>query len=207
MSNKTRIGWGCPIPYGTSEKTSVVLDRASNNDFSQWDFTACKAINDWPTSARMSCVELQGERRPDDVVPNHLGLIVVSEKCREVIQEIEGAEKCVEFLRVQLDYLGQDVGKFYVVNILASIAAMDRNLSRFDVYTSLDETPRRVGDIKTVRRLVLLPGLLKPEVPVFRLKESPMWVLFSPLLRAAIESADVRGFEWIEVSVSSDGAD
>jgi hypothetical protein len=197
-------GWANPIPYGTAEETSVVLDWASHDDFGSWDLAACGPIQDWPPDARMSCTELEGERKPDDVVPNHLGLIVVSQKCRDVMLSVPGASDCVQFLPCRLDYRGMNLGTYYVVNVIASVAAFDGERSRFDVYTSLDGSVQPVGSVKSIRHLVLLPGRLKAEVPVFRLREKLTWVIFSPSLRGALDSAGVTGFEWWEVALSSD---
>ena len=203
MDLKVR-GWASPIPYGTSEETSIVLDKASHDDFAAWDFAACAPIEDWPKDARMSCVDLEGNRSPDDVVPNHLGLIVVSQKCRDTMEEVPGIGNCVQFLPVQLDYRGEDFGVYYVVNVIASVAAFDNERSRYDVYTSLDVGGQPIGSVKSIRRLVLLPGALKADVPVFRLREKLTWVLFSPLLRSVIDLAGVTGFDWWEVALSSD---
>jgi len=206
MTDQILPGWANPIPYGTSEETSIVLDKASHNDFAAWDFSACLRVEDWPPDTRMSCTELEGNRAPDDVVPNHLGLIVISNRCREVMLTVEGTGNCIQFLQVQLDYRGKGLGIYFVMNVLSSIRALDKERSRYDVYTSLDEAPQPVGSIKTIRSLVLLPGLLKLAIPVFRLQEKLDWILFSPSLRAAIDSAGIMGFEWNEVSLSSDFA-
>jgi hypothetical protein len=96
------------------------------------------------------------------------------------------------------------LGIYYVVNVLASLPAMDRERSRYEVYTSLDQSPQAVGSVKGIRNLVLLPGALKVNVLVFRLQEMLDWVLFSPSLRASMDAASVLGFEWWEVALSSD---
>ncbi len=158
----------------------------------------------WPVDARMSCTELEGDRKPDDVVPNHLGIMVVSQRCREALLTVPGAGDCVQFLPLRLDYLANDLGVYYAVNVLKSISSLDRERSRYNVYTSLDGGGQPVGSVKSIRNLVLLPGLLKPDVPVFRLQEMPEWVLFSPSVRNALASAGVTGFEWWEVALSSD---
>lgn len=204
MTQGLKRGWARPIPYGTSEDLSIVLDSASHQDFAEWDLVHCTRISNWPLDAKMSCSELQGERAADDVVPNHLGLLVVSEKCRGTMLRVVGMEDCAQFLPVKLDYIRQDIGIYYIVNILASISALERERSRYDVYTSLDEVPLRSGSIKTIRRLVLLAGRLESRVPAFRLQEASEWILFSPLMRESLESAGITGFEWWEVALSSD---
>lgn len=199
-----QVGWARPIPYGTSEETSIMLDRASHGDFSAWELMTCTPIRNWPPDARMSCTELEGDRKPDDVVPNHLGLMVVSQRCRDAVLTVPGASACIEFLPLRLDYLGKDLGVYFVVNVQSAVSALDRERSRYEVYTSLDGGGQPVGSVKSIRNLVLLPGLLKSDVPVFRLREMPEWVLFSPSVRKALESAGVTGFEWWEVALSTE---
>ena len=50
---------------------------------------ACQPIDDWPANATMSCDEVEGDRFPDDVVPNHLGLFVVSERLKQMLLEVD----------------------------------------------------------------------------------------------------------------------
>ncbi len=203
MTNTGSLGWARPIPYGTSEDTSIMLDWASHDDFSSWDLMTCNPIRNWPTDARMSCTELEGDRKPDDVVPNHLGMMVVSPRCREAVLKVPGASGCAEFLPVRLDYLGNDLGVYFAVNVLRAVSVLDRERSRYEVFTSLDAGSQPIGRVKSIRNLVILPGLLKSDVPVFRLQEMPEWVLFSPSMRNALDSAGVTGFEWWEAALSN----
>lgn len=151
MTDRKADSWARAIPYGTSEETSIVLDRASHDDFQDWNLEECKRISTWPADARMSCFELDGPRQPDDVVPNHLGLFIVSNRLRDCLIQ-GGAADFVQLLPVRLDYRGDDVGEFYVVNPLAALAALDFDVSEYSKFSSIDAAQQLAGQVKTIAR-------------------------------------------------------
>jgi hypothetical protein len=194
--------WVRSIPYGTSEDKSIVLDRANPDNFRAWPLDVCRPLSDWPADAAMSCTRLKGNRVPDDVVPNHLRLNVVSERARTVFQRLDPEGQLVQFLPVRLDYRGKDLGEYYVMNLLKSLSALNREQSNLVLFTSLDVSPQPVGTIKAIKRGVLNTADLEYAPHLFRLAEYPTWVLFSPVLQAELAAAGIAGFEFLPVSVA-----
>jgi hypothetical protein len=147
----------------------------------------------------MACTELDGVRVADDVVPNHLGLLVASERLKSVLLDVDPESALVQLLPVRLEYRGNDIGSYYVLNVLQALAALDRPSSSVDLYTSLDTAQQPIGTIKAIRRAVLDREALREAPPLFRLAEDKRWVLFSPELQAAIVEHSITGFHFTEI--------
>jgi hypothetical protein len=194
--------WSRAIPWASSERTSIVLDSASHNNFRAWRLDTGEPATAWPLDARMSCTDLRGERHPDDVVPNHLGLFVVSHRLRGLCDDFKADNSYAEFLPIRLDYRGQDLGEFYILNLLARVAVLDMDRSSVTRYTSLDLARAPVGGIKNVRDAVLSAGRLSGAPPMFRLAEQKRWVIVRPDMRGEIESRSITGLHFTDLPVS-----
>ena len=106
-------------------------------------------------------------------------------------------------LAVQLDFNGDALGEFYIVNLLTSIPALNRDRSSVVVFTSLDHAPAPVGSIKATRHAVLHTYALAGAPPLCRLEEDPRWVLVSPDLRQRLTNGRFTGFRFIDTELST----
>lgn len=202
MTSNERLRWGRVIPEATSEDDCIRLDSAKPNDFERWSLKSCTLIDDWPADASMSCTDLNGPRVPEDVLPNHLGLIVVSNRVQQVLMNVSGVDSAIQLLPVRVDYRGTDLGTYFVINVIACVNALAEN-STVTKFTRLDVV-QRPGGIKSIERAVLQSYALKTAPPIFRLQEYPLWVLFGPVVREALESIGTVGFTCVELLRDSD---
>ena len=193
-------GWARITPYGTSDVHSVVLDWASHADFERWDLEGSRWIDDWPLDAQMGCDNHTGSRLPDDVVPNHLGLFVLSHRGKAVFEDGALAGQ-VQLLPVALKYRDSELGTFWILNTLVRLAALDRHLSDVLLHTNIDLSGAPPGSIKAIRRAVLDPIVLKGAPPVFRLEEYSRFVVASPGLRQRFSEHSVTGMAFSELVV------
>lgn len=203
MRSKPR--WARVYPYSSSEDDFITLNEAYPGDFEHWPLESCTTVVTWPSDASMSCTNLEGPRLPEDALPNHLGLLVVSDRARNVLLKTQGVEAAVQWLPVHVDYRGHPLGDYYVLHVVGCAPALAES-SRVRRYTRQD-VGQQPGSVKSIDRAVLQSYALKTAPPIFRLQEYPRWVLFGPEVREALEANHVRGLSYIELRRDSDEYD
>ncbi len=100
-----------------------------------------------------------------DSIPNLLGLLIVSEKLKAILEKKANAQ--VEFLRIRLRNQKQKLvpKPYYIANVLGSIECVNLKKSK---YTRSEINPDQMHRIK---KLVLDEQRIGAEANLFRLKE------------------------------------
>ncbi|MDY7230924.1 imm11 family protein [Hyalangium rubrum] len=128
---------------------------------------------------------------PADSIPNVLGLHIVSEKLRQLLESETSAH--FEFLPVQLRNHKKKIlsEAYYLANLLDVVTCVDRTHSDF----TADELSK--GKIRLFRKLVLDTEKIKPDAKIFRLGERPRLVIVREDLARTITEAGCRGMQWM----------
>ncbi|RKG95068.1 hypothetical protein D7V97_37875 [Corallococcus sp. CA053C] len=124
-----------------------------------------------------------GGLKPVDSVPNTLGLYIVSEKLRSILESASGAR--FEFLPVKLRNHKRKLlsEPYFVANLLDVVACVDREHSEFRMNQLITH------EIRRFKRLVLDTSKLGPDTKVFRLEERPdMFIIREDLAHTIIEA-------------------
>ncbi len=146
---------------------------------------------DWfPADAELGISDEYGIKLPD-AIPNTVLIHVVSDRLRRILEERSGAR--IEFLSVRI--LGKkrrpDKRPYHVMNLLGSVACLDRPRSDYDVSHILK------NQIARFRKLSLDETRIDPQLKLFRLADMPDLVLVREDLVAEIQAASCTGMTFL----------
>ncbi|WP_437669525.1 imm11 family protein [Sorangium sp. So ce131] len=147
----------------------------------------------FPADEELGISDDYGIKLPD-AIPNTVLIHVISQKMRVFLEDRSGA--LLEFLPVRiLDKKRRpDKRPYHVMNLLGSVACVDRTRSEFDVSHVLKD------QIARFRNLSLDETRIGPDAKMFRLADMPDLVLVREDLVAEIQAAGCTGitFQRIE---------
>lgn len=167
-----------------------VLDRFPSIREYLWHATAGVPVGQalpGPVSLPMS--RRMGGKALADLVPNTLGLLVLSDRAASWFRERVTAP--IEYLPLLIvDHKGRPVSaRFWIANALGRVACVDRRASRYE------ESALAPGEFFGVEQLVLDPARVDPARDLFRIPEMPRLILVTNALAAALRDAALRGVE------------
>ncbi|XDD44752.1 DUF1629 domain-containing protein (plasmid) [Leptospira sp. WS60.C2] len=157
------------------------------------DHTLVKGISvrDWFPSDVVFDFALHKGIKSTDSIPNNLGMHIISEKLRHLLEISSGAR--FEFLPVRLRDHKKKVllDTYYLANLLDVVPCVDRARSDF----SMNKLIR--NEIRRFRKLVLDTNQLKLETRIFRLGERPRLIIVREDLARDIVAAGCTGMQFI----------
>lgn len=132
-----------------------------------------------------------GGLKPGDSVPNILGLYIISEKLRSILESASSAR--FEFLPVKLRNHKQKLlpEPYFLANLLDVVSCVDRERSEFRMNLLIKH------EIRRFKRLVLDTSKLGPDTKIFRLGEKPEMVIIREDLAYTITAAGCTGMEFM----------
>lgn len=124
---------------------------------------------------------------------NTLGLLVVSQEAREVLESGRGAN--IEFLPIRIiDHRGKVASAEYsIANVLGTVDCMDRERS---VFKSSHLDP---NVFTSCRKLVLREENIPADVDIFRLSSEPTTFLVTHGLKERLEARGLRGMLFVPI--------
>ncbi len=128
-----------------------------------------------------------------DNMPNTLGLKIISEKVKTVLEEHSTSE--CEFLPIKIEnHKGRFVKElFYIANFLESVPCLDKDKSEF-VIDALDKT-----QMDHISHLFLDESKIPDDFDLFRLSEMNTLILIREDLKTKLEEAELSGLNFIEL--------
>ncbi|WP_437605283.1 DUF1629 domain-containing protein [Sorangium sp. So ce834] len=173
------LAWIDELPDGIAEKGYLLNEGAP---CAGW----------FPADAALGISDEYGIKLPD-AIPNTALIHVVSDKLRKTLDERSGAS--IEFLPVRiLDKKRRpDKRTYQVMNLLGSVACLDRSRSDFDASHIVKDQVARF------RTLVLDEARIGPHAKLFRLADMPDLVLIREDLAAEIQAAMCTGMTFQRV--------
>jgi hypothetical protein len=140
----------------------------------------------FPSDAQLGISSEYGIKLPD-AIPNTALIHVISDRLRKILEERSGAS--IEFLPVRILDKKQrpDKRAYHVMNLLDSIACVNRSRSDYDASHILK------NQIARFRRLVLDESRLSPQAKLFRLTDMPDLVIVREDLATEIQAARCTG--------------
>lgn len=125
-----------------------------------------------------------------DALANPFGFSIVSDALKAVL---EAAAAPTEFLPLHvLNHKGRVASaRYWAVNVLLHLAAVDRAHSAYDVDAFYDD------QIDSFERLVLTEGVQEEGAPLFRLQERPRLQLMRDDLVEAIIAQGLTGLQFV----------
>ena len=168
--------------------------------FKEVDIGAGTPINNWNPEAWIKATQPGADGIADDVLQNHLGLKIYSEKLRTILQigNITG----IQYLPVRvLRRSGEEIHGYAIANILNQPGAMDLERSGYSVFKSDDPMPERIGLVSGVYKMVLKrSALLSFDIVVP--KEYPVSTYVSEKFKKIFEASRCTGYGFKEVLLS-----
>jgi hypothetical protein len=179
-----------PFVSGAGDLKGIEPDR----------FREGKRIDNWDESAWLSLEAVSGEGEPDDVLQNHLDLLVFSPRLQQALSQagIGGIQYCPIRI-VSLD--GSEERGFAIANILNLVPALDLQCSDYDQFPRNYFAKQNRGQVRAVRRAVLRGETLNG-IDILRPAEYAASVYVSELFKRAFLTANHTGFSFHEVKVS-----
>jgi hypothetical protein len=143
----------------------------------------------YPMSSRWS-----DRRALYDFQSNTLQLLIVSKRCREVLES--GHHDNIEFLPiVVLDHRGKVASNdYFIAHLLGSVDCMDRERSSFE------PNPLNPDIFGVCDRLVLQDDKIPDDVELFRLSNGPTTYIARQSLKERLEKAGIQGVSFIPES-------
>jgi hypothetical protein len=164
------------------------------------DLRDCKPIGKWLEAACIGCSRTGLEGDPDAVLQNAFGLPIFSRRLRSALDRkgIDG----VQYLPVKVVHCdGRHIDGFSIANVLNCAHALDRRLSKYDVFPDDYFLPQRRGQIRAIKTPVLMRGALVA-FDIIRLAPYKAPIYVSERFVRAFEAIDCTGFSFHEVETS-----
>jgi len=140
------------------------------------------------------------EGEPDDVLQNHLGLAVYSERLRRALDE--AGVRGIQYIPVNVVRFGGEViTGFCIANVLEKRAARDVSKSKIQRFPDDYFLVERRGCIRDLRQPVLCAEALRA-CDVLRLEEYPVTVYVSGRFKNAFEENHCTGYSFSPVGLT-----
>jgi hypothetical protein len=189
--------WYWPVTDNCVQ-TPLRANAADLRGHDLWDFTNGRPLAAWDGSAWYRSGSSAHDGEPDDVLIEHLGIPVYSERLRITLSEagISG----IQHLPVRLFRSdGAEIHGYAIANILNLVPALDLMTSDYTVFG--DDRPDRKGQVRALRRPVLKASLVAG-LDVFRLEEYELFVCVSELFKTVFELGHFTGYSFRQLEIS-----
>lgn len=178
----------------------LVVDCADLNGFDETVFLTGQAIDAWDASAWFKATKPDDDGTPDDVLQNHLGLPIVSQRLRNALED--AGIRDIQYLPVTvIRSNGHRLAGFSIANVLRLVPALDLQRSDYDVFPQDYFLPARRGMVQGIRRAVLLRHALDG-YDVIRLQEFKRGLYVSERFTTVFGAGRFTGYSFHEVPVS-----
>jgi hypothetical protein len=183
--------WYHPVECANTVEDPLVVNRCDLGRYDEWDFMRGKRIRDWDRSIWFASSDRQHDGEPDDVLQNHLGLLIFSAGLRHSLERARVRD--LQYLPIQVRLSdGQAIPGYAIVNILPLIPALDTARTDLDVFPEDYFLPERRGLIRAIRRPVLV-GAAVQNYDIFRLAEYHVMYFVSERFKVAFENGNFTG--------------
>lgn len=184
--------WYDPLRWSNTKADPLVTDSSNLHGHDEWDFMQGKRIVGWRDTAWLASSDYLHDGEPDDVLQNHLGLHVFSERLRDALTRADIGG--IQYLPVDVRLSdGQVIEGFAIANILAMISAFDFKRSNYDVFPDDYFLPERRGLVRAIRKPVLIKSAIA-EYDVFRLAEYDIMHFVSDRFKHVFEAGEFTGY-------------
>jgi hypothetical protein len=188
--------WYKPLRWTNTVADPLVVDSGDLSGHEEWDFTRGDLVNDWNNSAWFASSNYLNDGDPDDVLQNHLGLLIFSARLRRAL---DGANiGGIQYLPVEVRLFDrQDIAGFAIANILPMIRAIDYSKTDFDVFPEDYFLPERRGLVRSIRKPVLIQSAIADH-DVFRLADWKVMYFVSDRFKRVFETGRFTGYTFGE---------
>lgn len=176
-------------------QTFQLLNYEEDKKYFKTSFNSTVSLSDSWTS---KFIEITDEGYPSDspIFWGKSGVQIISKKAKEVLEPI--VSDSIEFLPLIHKSTHE---KYYAMHVLRVLEALDINNTMFEKLSS--------GLIIGCEKFVFIPNVVQNE-PIFKLyingKIHPNYLLVSDQFKNAVLESELKGFEFIEVWDSEEGA-
>ncbi|QOR67317.1 maleate cis-trans isomerase [Cytobacillus suaedae] len=173
----------CNVEEGFSQKYGI-------DEYAIYD---CKVINNWADDLTFYYNPTEGNV-PNDYLATNLGWLIVSEKCRKILEEMNVTN--IQYLPIRIKSLHDEneIQGFSVLNIIGEVEALNLNASVYNYFEVGEEKILSVIKYAVNKDLLL-------NTHIFRLKEDTIPVFVSEKVKKAIRLNKLSGFDFLEIKV------
>lgn len=192
--------WFVPVPCDNTVENPLVVNSRDLNGFEEMAFYVGKRIQGWNRQAWMGARNRRNNGTPDDVLQNDMGLPIFSKSLMSVLKQNKVAG--IQYLPIKV-YLHnhEEVGTFFLANILNVISALDTNRADYDIFPEDYFLPTRRGKIRGIQKSVLIGSNLEG-FDIIRLKEYLVSIYVSERFKSMFLNSGFTGYSFHEVEVS-----
>ncbi len=192
--------WFWVVACDNTVPKPFVADCEDLKKAEELDLLRGQPIEHWDETAWLKASKPENDGDPDDVLQEHLGIPVYSNRLRVALNSasITG----IQYLSLQvLRPNNSPFDGFSIANILNLVAALDFENSDYDRFPEDYFLPERRGMIRGIRRATLLKSALDG-LQVIRLKEYPRSIYVSDEFKAVFESGAFTGYSFHQIQLS-----
>jgi hypothetical protein len=194
------VKWYWVVSCDQTVDDPVVADCADLKGFDEAALLNGQPLDSWDASAWFQATNPEDDGTPDDVLQNHLGLPIFSQRLRNALEE--AGIRDIQYLPVTVIRPdGHRLTGFSIGNVLRLVPALDLQKSDYDVFPQDYFLPTRRGMVQGIRRAVLLGHALN-EYDVIRLKEFKRGLYVSERFTSVFGAGRFTGYSFHEVPVS-----
>ena len=191
--------WYWAVSCDNTVEDPLVVDSADlGMDPDRLD--AGEPVERWSELAWLRAKKLENDGVPDDVLQNHLGIPVYSNRLRAALERavVQG----IQYLPIRLFRpSGQEISGFSVANIIEKRRALDRTRSTYDVFPDDYFLTDRRGGVRSIRVATLRAEALTG-CDIVRLEEFPSSIYVSERFTKTFNKGGHTGYSFREVSLS-----
>lgn len=193
--------WYWVVACDNTVDNPLVVDCHDLKGFDESKLSIGEETDNWDETAWFKASKEKNDGDPDDVLQNHLGLPVFSERLKDKIEQI--GIRGIHYLPIKvMRPNGEEISGFSIANILDKRYALDKSQSDFEVFPDDYFLPERRGRIRAVRKAVLIENSLY-ESDIIRLGEYDVSIYVSQKFKDAFVNGNFTGYSFHEVKVVS----
>ena len=175
------------------QDSAILSDHPPELDDEAFRFDSGVPLKDWvPVNAPYPMSPQWPDRRAlYDFQSNTLSLLIVSRRCRDVLES--GHHANIEFLPITLlDHRGKVANSsYFIANLQGAVDCMDLERSLFS------PEPLEPSTFGSCSRLVLRDDRIPEDVELFRLSNGPTTYILKQSLKERLEAAGIQGSSFI----------
>jgi len=194
--------WYKPFECDNTVKNPLVCDYSNIDEygFSKWDFVNGELINNWNDNIIFQSKKKKNDGTPDDVLQNHLGLPIYSEKLKNalIVNRIDG----IQFLKITILLSdNSQIDGFSIANFTNFIEALDHDRSKYTRFSDDFPNPNVRGKISGITKFILLQRKII-HFDIFRLKDFELRYFVSEKFKKIFDENNFTGYSFEEVELS-----
>lgn len=190
--------WYWVVECSNTVGDPLVIDSGELTGVDEADLKVGKRLEEWKTPL-LSVVNPENRGTPDDVVQNHLGLLIFSPQLRDAMNDAEVRD--IQYLDVMICCQDNKIYTGYsIANILSLRSALDIGESEFDIFPEDYFIIERRGSIRALRKPVLR-GIELNNCDIMRLCEYPFAIYVSQNFKNVFERHVFTGLSFRQVDV------